>query len=441
VNEIGGNKILIEDQSSRIFLDFGKNYSKENDFFDFPLLQPRQEKHLLATGILPNLPGFYKQDGGSQNVQGILLSHPHGDHWDYIRYVKDNIPIGCSLVCKEVIIARERSSKLGPSSEYYVSHLTSKGPTTYKTFEVFPDKGPSTFGGLSFDAYEVDHSIPGCSGFIFHTSSGSLVYTGDLRFSGPRANLSMEFMEAAKASDPMGLIIEGTNIAEANISSEVEVRDKTNSIVQNAPGIVMVGCSVADLDRLQTLFDVAKANGRTIAITMKQAFMIHSLRVAGQPIFDVGDKNAVIFQKEKMVLQPFEKQMEGRYSNRIDSSYVNSHQSNLLLILGFYEFNELVGIEPIPGSVYLLSQSEPFNEEMELQFAKLKNWLSIYGVPLYQAHSSGHAKPQELRKFISEVSPKNVFLIHTEQPELYRTYISDLKARAVLPVEGHKLTL
>jgi ribonuclease J len=112
-----------------------------------------------------------------------------------------------------------------------------------------------------------------------------------------------------------------------------------------------------------------------------------------------------------------------------------------LLILGFYEFNELVGIEPIPGSVYVLSQSEPFNEEMELQFAKLKNWLGIYGVPLYQAHSSGHAKPQELRKFISEVAPKNVYLIHTEQPELYRTYISDLIARAILPIEGQTLTL
>src|SRR5438093_223918 len=109
VNEIGGNKILIEDRSSRVFIDFGKNYSKERDFFDFPLLQPRQERHLLATGILPNLPGFYKQDHGSPNVGGILLSHPHTDHWDYIRYVKDEVPIACSNVCKEVILAREKS--------------------------------------------------------------------------------------------------------------------------------------------------------------------------------------------------------------------------------------------------------------------------------------------------------------------------------------------
>src|SRR5207249_3568598 len=157
------------------------------------------------------------------------------------------------------ILAREKSSKLGPSAEYYVSHLTAKGPTTYKAFDVFSERKSSTFAGINFEPYEVDHSVPGCCGFILHTSAGPLVYTGDLRFSGPRSRLSFEFMKAAKATDPIGLIIEGTNIAEANISSEIEVKSKTNDVVQNATGLVIVGCAGADLDRLQTLFDVAIA--------------------------------------------------------------------------------------------------------------------------------------------------------------------------------------
>lgn len=431
---------MIEDESAKIFLDFGKSYSKEREFFDFPLLQPRHEKQLLATGILPNLPGLYKSDTTRSDIGGILLSHPHGDHWDYIRYVKDDIPIGCGKVCKEVIEAREKSSKLGPSSEYYIAKLTSKGPITYKTFETFSEKTSSNFAGLSFTHYEVDHSIPGSSGLILHTSSGSVVYSGDLRFSGPRSP-SLEFMKAAKASDPIALIIEGTNIVDANISSEDEVRDKTSQVVRDTPGLLMVGCAVADLSRLQILFDVAVANDRQIAITMKQAFMIDSLRVAGLAIFDVADKNVLIFQKEKKQLSEFEKRIENKYQNRIDSSDVNAKQSKLLLILGFYEFNELVGIKPKPGSVYVLSQSEPFSEEMELQFDKLKRWLAMYGVPLYQVHSSGHAKPQELRRFIAEVKPKRTFLIHTEQPDLYRTYISDLGVNPILPMEAQQVKL
>jgi len=441
VGEIGGNKVLIEDKARRVLLDFGKSYGKENDYYDFPLLQPRHEKHLLATGILPALPGLYKQDASSPNVDGILISHPHTDHWDYIRFVKDTVPIGCLDMCKEVIEAREKSSHLGPSSEYYVCQLTAKGPRTFKTFQTFTAQKGSKFGGFSFEAYEVDHSIPGCVGLILHTSEGNVVYTGDLRFSGPRRDLSMKFMEAAKACDPIGLIIEGTNIAEGNISSEAEVKEKTDNIVQNTTGLVIVGCAAADLDRLQTLFDVAKLSGRKIAITMKQAFMIDSLRKAGLPIFDPRDNNVCIFQREKKGLYEYEKEIEKSCTNRIASHDVNAEQSHLLLILGFYEFNELVGVQPKADSVYILSQSEPFNEEMELQFAKLKRWLSLYGIPLYQVHSSGHAKSQELRRFIANIKPKKTILIHTEEPELYRAYISDLNVNPVMPIEGQNITL
>ncbi len=441
VDEIGGNKILLEDRGSRIFLDFGKSYSKERDFFDFPLLQPRQEKHLIATHILPSIQGLYKNDNTKPGISGILLSHPHGDHWDYIRYVKDEVPIGCVGVCREVIEARERSSKLGPSAEYYVSSLTAKGPSTYKKFETFPETKTASFGGLSFEAYPVDHSIPGCVGFILHTSEGNIVYTGDLRFSGPRSQLSMRFKAAAESSEPIALIIEGTNLGEASISSETEVREKTDNIVGNATGLVMVGCAAADLDRLQTLFEVAKLHGRKIAITMKQAYMIDSLRQAGLSVFDVADKNVLVFQREKKGVYEYEKIIEEKYTNIIDSTGVNVDQTSLLLILGFYEFNELVEIQPKPGSVYILSQSEPFNEEMELQFEKLKRWLGLYGVPLYQAHSSGHAKPQELRRFIADVKPKRTFLIHTDQSELYKAYISDLSTKPTIPVQSSMIKL
>src|SRR2546425_4372500 len=182
-----------------------------------------------------------------------------------------------------------------------------------KSLQDFPDfLGTEGFDlvGFSFEAYEVDHSIPGCVGLILHTSDGNLVYTGDLRFTGPRHDLSLKFMEAAKACDPVGLIIEGTNIAEGNISSEAEVKEKANNIVQNATGLVLVGCASADLDRLQTLFEVAKLNDRKIAITMKQAFMIDSLRKAGLPIFDPLDKNVCIFQREKKGLYEYEKEIE-----------------------------------------------------------------------------------------------------------------------------------
>lgn len=45
VNEIGGNKILLEDNDTRVFLDFGKGFSRRAKFFE-EYINPR-----VANGI------------------------------------------------------------------------------------------------------------------------------------------------------------------------------------------------------------------------------------------------------------------------------------------------------------------------------------------------------------------------------------------------------
>jgi ribonuclease J len=42
VNEIGGNKILLEDKDTRVFLDFGKSFSHRAKFFE-EYINPRVE--------------------------------------------------------------------------------------------------------------------------------------------------------------------------------------------------------------------------------------------------------------------------------------------------------------------------------------------------------------------------------------------------------------
>ena len=59
VNEIGGNKILIQEKDTNIFLDFGVSYKKSNEYFEFPLLQPSNIDDLLKTRLIPDLGGLY----------------------------------------------------------------------------------------------------------------------------------------------------------------------------------------------------------------------------------------------------------------------------------------------------------------------------------------------------------------------------------------------
>ena len=83
VNEIGGNKILLEDSGSSIMLDFGKSFSAENSFFD-EFLQPRTNaclRDLLTLSLLPPIPGIYRHDmlrhaGAWESVCGQRLPAP-----------------------------------------------------------------------------------------------------------------------------------------------------------------------------------------------------------------------------------------------------------------------------------------------------------------------------------------------------------------------------
>jgi ribonuclease J len=70
VREIGGNKILLEDDKGKLFLDFGYPYSKYRDFYE-EYLKPRPGAgllDLLVMGLLPKLEGIYRGDLEAENL-------------------------------------------------------------------------------------------------------------------------------------------------------------------------------------------------------------------------------------------------------------------------------------------------------------------------------------------------------------------------------------
>src|SRR2546426_8641824 len=93
VNEIGGNKILLEDKDTRVFLDFGKGFSRRSKFFE-EYINPRTSNGIvdfLAMGLVPDIPGIYREDlikmaerkPEKPDLDAVLLSHAHSDHADY----------------------------------------------------------------------------------------------------------------------------------------------------------------------------------------------------------------------------------------------------------------------------------------------------------------------------------------------------------------------
>ena len=90
VNEIGGNKILLEDKDTKVFLDFGKGFSRRAKFFE-EYLNPRTANGIsdfLEMGLLPDIKGVYRNDlltladrkPEEADIDAVLLTHAHADN-------------------------------------------------------------------------------------------------------------------------------------------------------------------------------------------------------------------------------------------------------------------------------------------------------------------------------------------------------------------------
>ena len=114
VNDIGGNKFLVEDKGTKIFMDFGMSFSEEGKFFS-QFMGARGSNALVdmfELGILPKIKGMYRRDyakhvgfGGDEEteIDAVLLTHAHVDHCAYIPYLRPDIPIYCSEESKLIM--------------------------------------------------------------------------------------------------------------------------------------------------------------------------------------------------------------------------------------------------------------------------------------------------------------------------------------------------
>ena len=120
VNEIGGNKILVEDKGTRIFLDFGQSFSFGAEYFT-GWLSPRTINGLgdhFEFGLLPKIPGLYAKEQltftdipyREPEIDTIFLSHGHLDHVAHICFVDPQIQVHLGVGTKLFLESMEETS-------------------------------------------------------------------------------------------------------------------------------------------------------------------------------------------------------------------------------------------------------------------------------------------------------------------------------------------
>jgi ribonuclease J len=447
VNEIGGNKILVEDGQTRIFLDFGQSFNHLKDYF-VEYLQPRTRfglRDYFGLDLMPELTGLYNEwalqrthiSYKEPEYQGVFITHPHYDHIAHLRYLDQKIPIHMGETARNILNSAAETSK---SAYFHDKEMRSFDGSIIPRNDVrsFRTGDVIKVGGIEVEPVHVDHSAPGAYGFIVRTGGGTIAYTGDIRKHGTRPQMTQDFLEKAKGSEPDVLVIEGTRVAPEERRqnfTEPEVLEKGKGIVEGN-GFVIAMRYPKDLDRFRTFYQIAKETGRILVITLKTAHLLMRLRddeaLALPDPFN--DSSIEVYKREMKIYKDWEKPLLERC---VDADWVRGHMDGIVWELDFFNLTELIDIKPGKGAC-IHSMSEPFEEDplSEVQDEVLRNWLARFSIEHHQLHASGHSSMEEIFGMIDEIDPKKVVPVHTQHQELF-----EKTGKAVLPSKGKPIGL
>jgi len=438
INEIGGNKILLEHKDTKIFLDFGQSFTMGEDYFVNWLMPRRLSgcKDYFEFDLLPRIEGIYSKEmlKGTDlkycepKINGVFLSHAHFDHMEHISFIDPKIPIFCGHGTKRFIEAQETTS---PSTDY--------GEHDYRLFK---SGDLIKIDDLEVEPIHVDHSIPGAYGFLIRTSDGTVAYTGDIRRHGPMSAMTEEFVGRAKESKPAALIIEGTRVTpveKRKLYTEQQVLELGSKLVGKSDKLVIVTSYSRDIDRFKTFYEIAVRNGREFVISPRTAYLFDKVKDKLEVPDPVKDDNVLVYFKQKKSGEYDEKdyyEWERRYMDKmVTADFVQQNQKKVLLHLSFYDFAELIDIRPQPRSIFIHSMSEPFSEE-DIEAEVMQNWIEHFKLKFYQLHASGHASREEIMEITKSIGSQKVIPVHTEHPKLFKKL---LKSRVIEPKVGETI--
>ncbi len=511
INEIGGNKILLEDNGRRLLLDFGFPYKRHKEFYE-EYLKPRGGAGLLdplSMGLLPPLEGLYRDDLVTpglweqfrgepayrklDHIDGVLLSHAHLDHSGHIAFLREDIPVYTTITTAFIAKAVQDSGKADFDQQVcYFDYKQPGRPSSWKQEALLTteDKQQRQFcisdaelETLSDDAvkfwlksprqkplktcsltghssctfnlqcFPVDHSIPGACAWCIETSSGWVIYSGDLRMHGKQGDLTKKFMEEAGKLNPRALILEGTNVNRPENVYERDVRENGLKAIRDALGLVIADFPPRDVYRLLTFLDVAREVGRKLAILPKDAYLLKTMRLLKPDIPDIAHEDSLVIYQDTIASKTpnlWVQNLCKEYGDKmVLAEDVRVAQDKFILCFSFFDINELPSICPRPGSLYVFSSSEPHDEEQEIDFLRLHRWLKHFGLkgfglPVEDGgeweipeaerglHASGHACGPDLLEIARKVKPEVLIPVHSEKPGFYVEHLGGCGMEIIL---------
>ena len=410
--EIGGSCVELKTANNRILIDFGMPLvSRDHRPFDARLLKGKNIQELKAQGILPDIKGLYNDE--KKDIDGILISHSHLDHYGFLQYVNQEIPIYLS----------QGAGILIDVSNIFVPTKVGKLNT-----RVISNKKQLSIGDFNITPFLVDHSAFDAFAFLIEAEGKRLFYSGDFRAHGRKAILFKQIIERPPQNIDC-LLMEGSALGreDAQYKTEEEVEKRFEEILRERKNITFLFASSQNIDRIVSAYRACLKTDSIFVIDIYTAFILDKLKKVSERIPQFNWRNIrvkFINSHTKALERAGHIDLLYAYNKRkIEMPEISRDKNRILMLARDNSVFPLLlnKIKDVAGAKIAYSMWDGYLSEEFRAFCKGK------GLTMEYIHTSGHAKPKDLKAFASAMNPKMLVPIHTFESNSYPNIFRNVK--------------
>ncbi len=369
-------------------------YGDDMVMIDAGLMFPEEE--MLGVDLV--IPDVTYVVENAHKLRGIFITHGHEDHIGALPYLlrQFNAPIYSLRLAHGLISVKLKEARLLKQTR----------------MEIVEPGEEIEAGCMAVEFIRVAHSIPDAAAIAVHTPVGTIVHTGDFKIDHtPVMGQHTDLARIAELGD-MGVLLLCSDSTYAEVAgytpSEQVVRGALDSIIDRAPGRVIISTFASLIARIQQVIDSAEAHDRKVFVTGRS--MIDNVAMA-QELGYLKAKPGTLLNVEQMRKTPPEKLV-------VVSTGSQGEPTSALVRMARQDHQH---IEIVPGDTVVMS-STPIPGNDGLVDRVVDNLFKLGAKVLYSrvasVHVRGHAAQEELKLILSLARPRYFMPVHGEYRHL-----------------------
>ena len=380
IGEIGRNMTVFELNGKLLIVDCGVLFPEEHH-----------------PGVDVILPDFGYIEDRIDDVIGLVLTHGHEDHIGGVPYLlrlKQDIPILGSSLTLAFIEAKLKEHRITP-----FTHTVSEGQK-------------EQMAGFDLEFIAVNHSIPDATLSYLKTPEGGVIYGNDMKFDRRPVigeNTDIDRLKEV-GEDGIELMIPGTTSVDEDgrVPPEEAVKVELENVLNasyEAGGAVIVTTFSSQIARLNSILEAN--DGRRKVAFVGRSLKEYTKGAEECGLIDLSDVEVVSYFDE---CEDLMRKVDGEREEWLVVATGNQGEPGAQMdkiASGTYPFDFEKGDHVIFSSRTIPTPPNKANRY------KLEKKLSEQGVRLYkEIHTSGHAKKEDHRDFITYLQPEHIIPSH-----------------------------